>query len=244
MAPELRTSAASKGLAGARCARRQIMRASNLMPLILLCVGCVSYTPRNAPIAKAGALPVWKLEGPLAVGADAYLDADTQTGAFDAVLTEVGILPVQILIQNRSDMPIVINPSRIALILPNRSPVAPVEARAVVAKFALHYGRGFDVGAGAFGLIGLLAGRSAVLATEKAQADRHLDYAAKELRKVTIEKEGSTQGFVFFSLPGDEASLSGATLTVPGFAADETTVVVVHLPLPKLDLPAQAARKK
>lgn len=199
--------------------------------LSILCSSCITYSLRPVSIPEFDRMLVRRSQGPVAVGADPYVEADRQIGVFDTSLTEVGVLPVQILIQNRGELPLLINPGKLMLMLPDGKEIAPVEARAVVAKFNRDYGQSFDRAAVAFGLIGAAVAMSAISASEKAQADRHLDYAAKELKKVVIQKGESTHGFVFFILPPGTSGLNDTTLAVPCFAIDETIGETVKLPL-------------
>lgn len=201
--------------------------------LTIFCSSCITYNVRPIPTPEFERMLVRSSQEPVAVGADPYVEADRQIAVFDASLTEVGVLAVQILIQNRGEQPVLINPGKLLLRLPHGKEIAPVEARAVVAKFNRDYGKSFDRAAVAFGLIGAAVAIAASSTSEKAQADRHLDYATKELKKVVIEKGGSTHGFVFFILPLDAGTLNDSTLTVPCFGADETISVVVKLPFAK-----------
>lgn len=199
--------------------------------LSILCASCITYNVRPISTPDFERMSVRRSQGPIEVGADAYFETDKQVAVFDASLTEVGVLAVQILIQNRGESAVLIKPGKLLLRVSNGMEIAPVEARAVVAKFDRDYGKSFDRAAVAFGLIGAAVAISASSASEKAQSDRHLDYAAKELKKVVIEKGGSTHGFVFFILPPGTSGVIDSTLTVPCFGTDETPSVVVQLQL-------------
>ena len=198
--------------------------------------GCASYTQSAAPIPKAGAMPAWQVGDVMAVGADPYMQNDRQRAVFDKALNDVGVLPIQVLVQNRSERRLRVEPYKITLTLPDGSESSPVTAYAVASRFAPHYGRGADYAAAAFGLIGAVVALSAASAAEKASTARTADYASKELKETILGKDESVHGFVFFMLSPGTQTLVEATLKVLVLDADdEKTNFAVSLPLRGVD---------
>jgi len=196
------------------------------LSILVALSGCASYTPSSAPIPKAGSMPGWVTEGAVAIGADPHVQADRQKAVFDADLGEAGVLPVQVLVQNRGDRGLLVRRSDIALVLPDARMLSPAGASAVAAKLE---SIGGVVGASiAFGMIGFLAASSA---EDKARAARQTDFRSKELQDVTLGKEESVHGFVFFIPPQGTPAFDEATLTVRVVDVEDGSSVVVRLPL-------------
>ncbi|MFQ5520114.1 MAG: hypothetical protein ACE5FK_01850 [Candidatus Methylomirabilia bacterium] len=200
--------------------------------------GCASYTPSSAPIPKAEAMPVWTTEGTVALGADPYVQPDRQTAVFDADLNGAGVLPIQVLLRNEGTRQRLIRPSNMSLVLPVGSEISSAGASAVAAKLE---STGGVVGASiAFGLIGFLVASSA---EDKARAARLADYRGKELQDVTLKKDESAHGFVYFIPPPGTPAFDDATLTVRFVDVEEATSFVVRLRLSGLgfkETPAKA----
>ncbi len=200
---------------------------------ITVCLaGCASYTQRAAPVPQAGAMPAWQVGDVVAVGADPYMQNDRQRAVFDENLNDVGVLPIQILVQNRSERRLRVNPSSITLTLPDGGESSPVTSSAAASRFAPHYGKGADHAAAAFGLIGAVVALSAASAAEKGSTARYADYASKELKETILGKDESVHGFVFFIRPPGTKTFVDTTLKVLVLDADdEKTEFTVSLPL-------------
>lgn len=59
-------------------------------------MGCASYKASSAPVLKVADMPAWRVEGPLALGAEPYVELDRQA-MFGGNAMKAGILPIQVL---------------------------------------------------------------------------------------------------------------------------------------------------
>jgi hypothetical protein len=206
-------------------------RACALWLSVLVAVsGCASYTPSSMTVPKAGAMPAWRTEGPLSAGADAYVQKDRQKAVFDGELTAEGVLPIQVFVRNEGSRQLLVRPSTMTLALPDGSQLGPVGASAVAAKMESSGGViGWTIG---FGLIGFLAASSA---EDKARAGRRADYRSKELQDLTLAKDDSAHGFVYFIPPPGISPFSEAVLMLRFVDAEDLTSTVIRLPLSGLE---------
>jgi hypothetical protein len=183
-----------------------------------------------APVTNVGDLPAQKTLSGLRVGADPYY-SNRQKSMFGQDMSQTGLLPVMVYLQNNGVQPLKVTPNLISLefpdgggvqaaalpndLLPPAPPASPPPADTTGQKVARV--------AAVTGLIALdLASRGMVSAVsasnERArQARPHLqkDYENKELREVTLAKGESAQGFVYFYIPQGVQHAVGSHLIVP-----------------------------
>jgi hypothetical protein len=164
-------------------------------------------------------MPAWKVEGFVEVGADPYVQAERQKAVFDAELNEVGVLPIQVFIQNHGDRPVVVRSSDMRLILPGGMTVDPSGATEVVVKMEKHP-VSFRFGS---------AGADRVFEMK----DRRADYLRKKFGDVVLGKKESVHGFVYMIPPRGPFSdvIREATLSVRCVDPESATSFVVYLPL-------------
>jgi len=191
-----------------------------LSALVLISVaGCSSFTPGAAPVPKPSSMPVWRVEGFVGVGADPYVQAERQNAVFDAELNEVGVLPIQVFIQNHGDRPVVIRSSDMRLVLPSGRTVDPSGATEVVVKMEKHPVL-FRFGSAGVGHVFEMR-------------DRRADYLRKKFGDVVLGKEESVHGFVYMIPPRGPFSdvIREATLSVRFVDPENATSFVVNVPL-------------
>ncbi len=221
------------------------------------CAATVEYTAKPVPVPIVGAMPGWVTESGVAVGADPYVQPERQQAFFGLKLGRMDVLPVQVLIRNDRDRAILVRPYEIALLLPDGRAVTPVGAAEAVARgmgAPVQFSSTGRLAAGSAPVVGAYAGPSAsgavysVVAVEgfflvaKLKGRRELhrqlfaDYRAKELGEVTLNKNESRYGFVYFILPPDTAFPSDLKLAVRVIDTENAIASVVEVPLTHLDL--------
>lgn len=203
------------------------------LSIILVAIsGCAHYSSTSAPIPVVGSMPVCQTEGALEVGADPYIQPDRQKTVFGCDLNAVGILPIQVYVQNKGKDRLLIRPSDMVLEFPDGTQISPVGASAAAAKME---SIGRVVGASlAFGLIGMLA---ASKAEDKARADRLEDYRRKELQEAKLGKGDSAHGFLYFSPAQGTQALSSGVLLIRAVNVDDGSSFVARVPLTGLTPP-------
>jgi hypothetical protein len=177
-------------------------------------------------------MPGWVTEGAVAVGADPYVQAERQKEVFDGDLSGAGILPVQVLFENRGDRRLLVRRSDILLELPDGTRLSPVGAMAAAARLDSYAG----IGAAGFAnvlTLGLAAPiyHVATLSEQRAREARLADFTQKELQDVTLEKDGSLHGFVFFIPPQGTPAFNEASLEVRIVDVEVGSTIVLRLPL-------------
>ena len=204
-----------------------------LVALALALEGCASYSPTSAPVPKAGMMPFARTDGNLVIGADPHVQPDRQKAVFDGDLSEAGILPIQIWLENQGGRRLLVRRTDMMLVLPGGQQLSPAGASAAASRME---SIGGVVGASiAFGIIGYLAASSA---EEKARIARQVDFRNKELREVAIGKGESTHGFVFFIPLTGTSAFTEATLILRVVDFEEGTSTPVSLPLSGMDFKA------
>jgi hypothetical protein len=188
-----------------------------------------STPPPVAPIADAGALSDQKTRSALRVGADPYY-SNRQRSMFGQDMSQTGLLPVMVYLQNKGEQPLKVVPSTIFLEIQDGAgiqatplptdlsgarpptPPPPDTTGAKVARVAA------VTGLIALELVsrGLVSGVSNCIERDR-QAKPHLqkEYQNKELREVTLAKGESAQGFVYFYVPQGIQQTTSAHLIVP-----------------------------
>jgi hypothetical protein len=207
--------------------------------LLVVCTGCASYTPSSAPVPKAETMLAWRAEGPVAIGADPYVQSERQKATFDGDLSKAGVLPIQVSLYNRGDRQVLIRPSDMVLKLPEGGEVS--QAGAATAAARLESNGGVIASSIAFGLVGFLVSSSAA---DKARAARVEDYRRKELQEVRLRKDETAHGFVYFIPAPETKPFTEATLKVRFVDVEEATSFVVPLPLSGLEFKGSTSKSE
>lgn len=174
--------------------------------------GCVktATTASVAPVTNVGALPAYKTQSELAVGADPYY-SNRQRPVFGRDMSQEGILPILVYLQNKGAQPLTVSPSNISLVFQDGQVMRPTDPFTAAEKWGIKPGRYVAAGAG-LGLAGVL---SAKAAHEEDRAKLRQEYQQKGLKEVTLAKGESAQGFVYFYMPQGLQRATSASLVVP-----------------------------
>jgi len=206
--------------------RRIASRSTALLVVIVFGTACASYKGRTMSAPTAGAMPGWRVDGDVGVGADVYAAGQRQKAAFDADLSKDAILAVHVLVENQGARRLTVRPSEMILTLADNRQIASTPSSLVAAKVGEDDNViGFALG---FGLIGYLAASSA---EERARADRVRDYRDKEFPEVTLTPRRSAHGVVFFVPPPATPAFDTATLTIKAIDADDASSRSIGVPL-------------
>lgn len=209
------------------------------LALLLLGSGCASYEPTAMPAPKVQPAD-WHVEDDLAVAVYPLVEEVQQQQVLSANFNQAGVIPLQVVAENRTDRMLLVRPFDLVLTLPDRRTVGPT-ASASVANMVDE--EGSVVGpAIAFGLIGYMVASNA---EESAKQARMADYESKSFRSKRLAKNQSTHGFVFFVPPPGSGTFDEATLSV--FFVDEEAARTekVDVPLTQLGfIPAEDRKKE
>ena len=187
--------------------------------LLIICQfsGCATTAPTAsvAPITSVEALPAHKTQAELTVGADPYYSR-RQKSTFGQDMSQTGILPVLVYLQNEGAQPVTVQPNSISLEFLDGQEVKPVAPLTASEKWGLMAGRYAAAGA-IYGVTGVIATKAA---HEKAKANIREEYQKKGLQEVTLVRGESAQGFVYFYVPQGIQHATGAHLIVPYLPAE------------------------
>ena len=194
--------------------------------LMMICQfsGCAKTTSTAsvAPITDGGALPAQKTQSELIVGADPYY-SNRQKSMFGQDMSQTGLLPVMVYVQNNGVQPLKVTPNLISLefqdggevqatALPNDLLPPPPPAETTGAKAGrVVRGSAAIIAAASFpySLPFILP-----ILLKKSKPHLQKEYENKELREVTLAKVESAQGFVYFYIPQGVQHAVGAHLIV------------------------------
>lgn len=178
-----------------------------------------------ATITNVGALPAQKTQSELRVGAEQYY-ANRQKSKFGQDMSQKGILPVMVFLQNTGAQPLKVTPTLISLefqdggeVNANSTPTALLPAPAPALPPPDTTGAKVVRVVAVTGAIALLLvlpripyhQSPAEIQKEKLQEELQ----KSELREVTLAKGESAQGFVYFYIPQGVQQTVGAHLIVP-----------------------------
>ena len=198
---------------------------------LLSIMGCASYKASSAPVPKAADMPAWRAEGPLGVGADPYVELDRQKEMFGGNAKKAGILPIQVIVQNKGDRQLLVRESDMSLVLAKKVELSPSGATGAAAR--LESSSDVIAASACCGLIGFAVASSSA---DKRRQARLEDFRRKEFKKVTLRRGEIGYGFVYYIPPEGTEPFSTAILKVRFVDVEEATSTVVSLPLSGLDL--------
>jgi hypothetical protein len=197
------------------------MRHLALCLSFLMVSGCstLSYSGRPVPVPKIEAMPVWRTEGSVTIGVDAYIQPARQKEVFDDDLEKAGVLPIYLLIKNHGERPLSLRRrseiplADIALELPDGNQISfSVPSETVLRMLGRippsgggAYMSGKDVGEMLYVAIHLFPlipfAIAAGVAADRATEARITGYLDKEFKNIKLNKDESTQGFVYLTIP-------------------------------------------
>ena len=198
--------------------------------------GCASYVALPAPIPTSDVMPAWRIEGAVAVGADLYVQPERLEAVFGRDLRKVGVVPIQVLVQNSGERQYWLQRSAIALELPDGTQMNPVRATEVAVMEPPHPPRSIaaNIALGAllipFIPILIYPALIDVQLSDASRRQRRTDYWSKELVDVVLGENESVHGFVFFVLPPGTQALNEATLVLNIVDIAEARRFMIRLP--------------
>ncbi len=224
--------------------------------------GCASVGG-SAPLPREGNMPTWRVEGPVAAGADPYVETARLEAVFGRDLSQAGIVPIQVFVRNGGPRPLWLRRSAIVLELPDGATAAPwrdmtvaakqlpptaVEEAAKIAAKVMAYAL-VPVVIGMFlfdpiGVIQMVTRQPAATRDEK-QLEvlaREAAYWDKELKDALLGPGESAHGFVYFAPAVKPQAVPEATLVLTLLDIEEGKSFVARLPLrgPGAPLPGSA----
>ncbi len=171
--------------------------------LAALLAGCAKGPSALAP-QSLDRYPLRETRGGIQVALDPFIAKERTQDAFAGGedFPERGLLPVRVLVENRGDAPIRIDPRDAALLrragqVPS---LTPDEALAIV-KLPMGW---WALGAGYVG------GSAQALRNE----GRRRDIEGRALKEQAVPPGGSATGFLYFARPESDTDLAGATLAL------------------------------
>src|SRR5215472_9701838 len=105
---------------------KRIASRSSALLLVVIVFGtaCASYKGRAMSAPTPDAMPGWRVDGDVGVGADVYAPGQHQKAAFDADLAKDGILAVHVLVENQGSRRLTVRPSEMTLTLADNRQIA------------------------------------------------------------------------------------------------------------------------
>ncbi|MGQ0549929.1 MAG: hypothetical protein ACT4PY_09730 [Armatimonadota bacterium] len=198
-----------------------------LVVLAQLTVSCASYTSQLATLPRIASAAAAAEDQGLSVGVNPYLDPEKSARVFGADLKQAGILPLQVIVQNRSAQRLVVRKADFVLRRAEGQEYSPAPASAVAERLESYAGVvGWTI---AFGLMGYLLSSSQ---QREANAARQADFRSKEFQDTPLAPQESAHGFLFYVIPDDVKDMEQATLIAKALDAADGTGMSVMLPLP------------
>ena len=207
------------------------MRNNKLLILSLLIVmawlvGCAKYQASSVSVPKGPDMPAWRAQGPVAVGADPYVDLERQEAVFGGNLNKAGVFVIQLFVINRGDNELMIRTSEITLMLPGEIEIIPAGAAAAAQRMEKK-----DEVVAATCCCGIPGFLVASDAADKRRQARSEDYRQKEFRQVSLRPGDSSHGFLYFIPPDYIQPFSSAVLKVAFWDIVEGKTFDVSVPL-------------
>lgn len=194
-----------------------------------------AQTTHSAPqFGKEAVVGVYP--GIVAVSAEANPDMKGQSVELSTHLKESGLLPIRVEVKNRGDHRLLIRHRDITIVRPDGTEIGSLPASIFAALSVKPHMKGWTapagVGVGALplGFAGLL--NAAAISAEYKELNTCLSiYQDKELYDTTLTRGRSVQGYAYFFVPVEVASLEDLKLVVPVIDFDSATRYIVRLPL-------------
>ncbi len=204
---------------------RQIRCGLNLSAVFALLVGaCTSASNEWDP----GPIEISESRTPeVIVQADPYVGGNRQAERFGVVLTDGGVLAIEVSVENRSSGPLVVRQSEMSLVLADGSDLITAPAGQVASRIeSTPIAQGADV---ASALIHPFIGVLTLGADEKSQTEQYNLLRDALFGDATIGSGGKAAGFVYFVAPDNKTRLEVDRLTVRIVNVEEGTSFVTRL---------------
>ena len=210
------------------------------LALLLLGSGCASYEPTATAMPSPTVQQEdWHVQNGMAVAAYPIVEEPQQQQMFDANLNDTGVIPIQVVIENRTERVKWVRPVDMVMTLPDKRTFGPTAVDSVAARVDED---GSIAGSYlAFGIIGYVVASNAENSAKQA---RTADYEAKSLRSSKLSQDQSSHGFVFFIPPPGTGELDEATLSVFFVDDQEAASERIDVPLTGLKFKPIEVRKK
>lgn len=167
--------------------------------------GCRSYPVQPMPSIRADEAPARTTVAGVPVGAKSYTDSGEIKAIFNYDLMGKGVLPVFLVVDNRSDREIELLRARFEFETPSGSQLVPISPAAAST------GHGRNAMAEAFWIGGIFSYDNA----NKFNEDMERDWINKAWPEVALLRPGRTKsGFLYFKV-GEDFSASGSRLRIP-----------------------------
>ena len=180
-----------------------------LIGALLAVAACSAYRPGPLPPVALETMMVSKAEKGLTVAADPYAQVERQQSVFDANFKELNVLPVRVVVENTGDDRLLVRYSDMRLELGGGDQLSPAGTTAVATRIENTSQQFWSTFC--FGLPGAFATSSSY---DKSRSERQADYQAKQFHDITLSKDESANGFVYFILRKESAYPSSAILIV------------------------------
>ena len=195
--------------------------------LILLLSACASYEPHTHSVAAPNKSASYTAgQDGLSVYAVVLSSEAQQESYFDADLSETGVVAIQVMAENQTEKPMMVDPYKTRLELPGSQSLSPLDPSAV-ARMVDEDGSvtGSSI---AFGLIGYLV---AANAEQTAKNERETDYRNKAFKQTVLYQGQAHNGVLFFGqAPGAPTHIRG-DLKVSFLDQETSEAKVVSVPL-------------
>ena len=175
----------------------------------LLLWGCSPYTQQVVPLKMPASFSNMTQVAGIQIGARAFSDPNEAQNAFGFDIRGAGLLPVQVVMDNRGSSSIEINPTQTFLVDYQNNLWPVLDKRLAYERVAKHSElAGIGAGAAKHGILGAAAGATlggaAAYGSDKAGQDIAEDLRNKSLENRPIRPMEIVHGFIFF--PGEASS--------------------------------------
>jgi hypothetical protein len=200
--------------------------------IVLFFAGCASYTPSLVRLDTFGPNANKQVKGDLCIFIEEYATPEKCEKAFDTNLSEEGVLPLLISVQNNGRHPYEVKAMDIVVREGNTSikSLTPEEAARKAKRNAVGRALGWSM------IVPIISIPVAVAtsATHTSKVNKQIvqDFEAKGFHEGTIMPGKECSGFLFFELKKERKDLSGMILemTARNQATGELTTITSPLP--------------
>ena len=212
-----------------------IFKGTSLLMSILV-AGCATYTPTLAKLNASGPNIGKAVQGDLTLYVEEYATPEKSEKAFDTKLSEEGVLPLLIQVENTGEQPYEVKTAdmRVQGDAPLKA-ITPEEAASKAKRSAVGRAVGWSL------IVPIIAIPIAVAAsathTSKVNKQIVQDFCQKAFQEGVIAPHKDQSGFLFFELDEGRKDLAGLRLelTAKNVTTGEVVAIAVPLPAGKFD---------